>query len=72
MKTMSYFLRGEKDFKITAPKSLCDCIHVIHSSPFSTLESPQSLESQLIPSNVATQRGSCVLVKRFLSAFIKS
>lgn len=72
MKIMFYFLWGKKDFKITAPKSLYGRIYVIHSPPFSTLESLQSLKPQFILSNVATQRGSCVLVKRFLSAFIKS
>lgn len=73
MKTMFYFLWGKKkDFKTIAPKSLCGRIYVIHSLPFSTLESLRSLKPQLILSNVATQRGSCVLVKRFLSAFIKS
>lgn len=34
-----FLVGGKKDFKITAPKSLCDRIHVIHSPPFSTLES---------------------------------
>lgn len=70
---MFHFLwEKKKDFKIIAPQSLCGHTHFIHSPPFSTLESLLSLRPQLILSNVATQHGYRVLVKRFLSAFIKS
>lgn len=69
---VSFLVGKKKDFKIIAPQSLCGRIHVIHSPPFSILETLLSLKPQLTLSNVATQRGSHVLVKRFLSAFIKS
>lgn len=69
---VSFLVGKKKDFKIIAPQSRCGHIHVIHSPPSSTLESLLSLRPQLILSNVATQRGYRVLVKRFLSAFIKS
>lgn len=65
---VSFLVGKKKDFKIITPQSLCGRIHVIHSPPFSTLESLLSLRPQLILSNVAMQRGSPMLLKCFLSA----